>query len=199
MALEERLTRALRASSWTVRESRPVSQLTERIRKEVGGFIDPATGRRDEARHRAFRERLAAARATELGCNAQLSAIVVIVRAPFAGTTARWDGAQDSVVSVGRVVLNAALGAVERGWVAALSLSLRAYDLEGNDLAFRAAGIEALVDLSVTDDQDVLPEDVWLTDTAKIDGAIRSALGANGDSLRHRGTPAGVSASSAEK
>jgi hypothetical protein len=91
-------------------------------------------------------------------------------------------------------VLNALAGVHESGWVAAFSLWLHVYDLEGNDLAFRSAGIESLVSLAVLRDQDVLPEDVWLTNLDKVDAAIRSAIGPNGEALRLRGTPAGIAA-----
>jgi hypothetical protein len=105
--------------------------------------------------------------------------------------TATWDGTTDSVSSTGRVVLNLIGGNVESGWVTALSLWIHAYDLNGNDLTFRTAGIESLVSLSVVHGEDVLPQDVWLTDIPKLDVAIQSALGPNGDALRLQGSPAG--------
>ncbi|MBI4517339.1 MAG: hypothetical protein HY699_16160 [Deltaproteobacteria bacterium] len=190
--LEKKLVEALVAASYQVAEPQAVSDLFKRLRADFGGFVDPATGRRDEVRYRAFRDRLQAALRQELGCDAQLSAQVVSVRAAFVNGTARWDGTTDDVSSTGRVVMNLLGGVVESGWVAALSLWLNALDLEGNDLAFRSAGIESLVSLAVLRDRDVLPEDRWLTDDKKLDAAIQSALGPNGDALRLRGTPQGV-------
>jgi hypothetical protein len=190
--LEKRLSDALIAASYQVRDAASVKEVVDRVKKESGGVVDPATGQRDKTRYDAFSDRLAAALHSELGCDARLSAQVVVVHAPFQVGTASWDGAKDSVSSAGRVVLQAIGGRVESGWVAALSLWLRAYDLRGKDLAFRSAGIESLVSLAVVQNQDVLPPDVWLTDSQKVDAAIRSALGPNGEALRLHGTPDGV-------
>lgn len=194
VSLERRLRDALIAASFAVPDPQAVSDLVKRIETSTGGFVDAATGRRDEAHYRAFREQHAAALRSELGCDAQLSARVARVRARFAGGTARWDGTTDSVSSTGRVVLQALGGVHESGWVAALSLWLHAFDLEGNDLAFRSAGIETLVNMAVLREQDVLPEDLWLTNVEKLNAAIQSALGPNGELLRHHGVPGGVPA-----
>jgi hypothetical protein len=189
--LEQRLRDELTAAAFEVPDPQAVSDVVKRIETETGGFIDAATGQRDPERYHAFREKRAAALRNELGCDAEMKARVVILRAPFSGSTARWDGASDSVSSTGRVVLQAIGGVIESGWVAALSLWLHATDLDGNDLAFRSAGIETLVSLAVVHDKDVLPEDAWLTNAEKIDVAIRSALGVNGDGLRRKGAPGG--------
>lgn len=191
--IEARLRRALIGATYLVPQPKAVGDLTERVEKAVGGTIDPATGRRDSQRQREFKAQYAAALRSELSCDALLSARVAYVRAPFFGSDARWDGATEPVVSSGRVVLKALGGVTESGWVAALSLWLHATDLEGNDLAFRSAGIETLVSLAVTRDQDILPEDLWLTDATKVEKAIASALGPNGEALRHDGVPSAVS------
>jgi hypothetical protein len=159
------------------------------VRKESGGFFDPATGEYDTGRRLAYRERLAGALRSELGCDARLHASVASLRARFTNGTASWDGTKQQVSSTGRIVLNVLAGVSESGWVSALSLWLHVTDLEGKNLAFRSAGIETPVSLAVMEDQDLLPEDRWLTDPARLDAAIESALGPNGASLRERGTP----------
>ncbi len=190
--LQRRLRDALIAASFNIPDPQAVSDLGERVQKDVGGFIDPATGRRDEARYHAFVAKRGGALRTQFGCDAVLTASVVQLRARFSGGTAEWDGATDSVSSTGRVVLNAIGGVVEFGWVGALSLWLHAVDLDGNDLAFRTAGIETLASMAVLKAQDVLPQDLWLTNVEKLDAAIRSAVGPGGEALRERGTPSGV-------
>ena len=187
--LERRLGAALTAASFRLADPGAVRELEERIRMESGGFIDPATGERDVRRHRAYRERLASALGTELGCDAQLHASVVSLRANFVNGTASWDGASQRVSSTGRIVLNVLGGVTESGWVSALSLWLHVTDLQGDDLAFRSAGIETPVSLAVMEDQDLLPEDRWLTDEGRLDAAIESALGPLGASLREHGRP----------
>ena len=91
--------------------------------------------------------------------------------------------------SGGRRALHIFRGIQERGWVTALSLWLQVFDLDGNRIAFRSAGIETPVQLAVVEDKDLLPEDRWLTDEIRLDAAIRSALGPQGESLRLHGTP----------
>ena len=56
-------------------------------------------------------------------------------------------------------------------------------------VAFRSAGIETPVSLAVVEDQDLVPEDRWLMDEARLDWAIRTAIGAGGDGLRRNGRP----------
>ncbi len=191
-SLNKRLQDALTAAAFAVPEPQAVSDLIERVEKDTGGFIDVATGQRDQARYQIFQQQRAAALRNAFGCDAEMTAYVVRVKARFDGASAIWDGTSDSVSSTGRLVLAAVAGVRESGWVAALSLWLHAFDLEGNDLAFRSAGIETLVSLAVLKDQDILPDDLWLTNAEKLDAAIRSALGPNGDALRQRGTPHGL-------
>lgn len=189
--LQRRLRDALVAAGFAVADPQAVAALEERVGRETGGFIDPATGWRDAERYRAVQRARATALRDELHCDAVLRAQVVGVRARFSGGSASWDGTSDAVSSTGRVVLNALAGVHEYGWVQALSLWLLVSDLDGNDLAFRSAGIEPLVSMAVLRDQDLLPQDAWLTDGAKLDAAIRSALGPAGEGLRRLGVPPG--------
>lgn len=187
--LEHKLVAALREASFELSDPAAVSALEDRVWKASGGLLDPATGERDEARLRVHRTSFGAALRAELGCEAQLRASVVQLRAPFRGGVASWDGTTQEVSSGGRRALNAFAGVVERGWVSALSLWLRVLDLEGNTIAFRSAGIETPVQFAVVEEKDFLPEDRWLTDESRLDAAIRSALGAKGESLRLHGAP----------
>jgi hypothetical protein len=197
--IEKKLIAALEAASFELADPVSVRELADRVKTESGGWVDPVTGRRDESRHRAFRANLATALREDLECDAQLVAQVVPVRASFNNGMAKWDGTSDQVSSTGRIVLNLLAGVSESGWIGAFSLRLWALDLEGDDLAFRSAGIEALVELAVWKDKDFLPEDHWLTDEVKIDAAIQSALGPAGRALRERGDAAGADAALAAK
>jgi hypothetical protein len=187
--LERKLVDALAAASFEVAESPAVEALEQRVREETGGFVDPALGVRDPVRYRRYNERLAAALGEELDCDAQIFASVVTLRAWFSGGVARWDGASRKVSSTGRLVANAIWGVEESGWVSAFSLWLLVTDLEGQDLAFRSAGIETPVQLAFVEDKDLVPEDRWLTDAVSLDEAIFSALGSGGVSLRRHGRP----------
>lgn len=182
-SIERRLTAALLNASLRVVEPARVKVVRDRELGAEGGIFDPVLGRPIPEKYRAYHDRIAAAFARELGCDAQLIASVVPVRASFATGVAKWDGASQQISSTGRIVLQALGGEVESGWVGAFSLWLLVRDLAGNDLTFRSAGIEALVRLAVIEDKDLLPQDQWLTDGAKLDAAIASALGSAGRKL----------------
>jgi hypothetical protein len=188
-AIERQLVAGLEAAAFEVADPAAVRALWERVHGEVGATIDPVTGERDPARHAEEREKLARGLAEELGCDAQLVASVVIVRALFFSGNASWDGTKQQVSSTGRQLLNALAGAVESGWVNAFSLWLRVLDLNDDEIAFRSAGIETPMQLAVKKDEDLVPEDRWLLDAARIDAAILSALGPGGSALRERGSP----------
>jgi hypothetical protein len=51
--LERRLVDALAAASFEVAESPAVGALEQRVREEMGGFVDPALGVRDPERYRS--------------------------------------------------------------------------------------------------------------------------------------------------
>ena len=85
--------------------------------------------------------------------------------------------------------MNALAGVQESGWVSAFSLWLQVTDLAGKNVAFRSAGIETPVTFAVVEDQDLVPEDRWLTDEVRFGDAIRSALGPLGEALRLHGRP----------
>ena len=187
--LERRLINSLTVASYQIPDPQSVSDIVERVQEEVGGIVDASTGRRHKKRYRLFRNRLKQVLQEELACDAQISAQIALVRASFVSGIATWDGARESINSVGRNILNILSGTLESGWVLALSLRIRAFDFEGNDVAYRAAGIESVVSLAVLQDKDLLPEDLWLTNGDKLTEAIESALGSDGSWLRDRGTP----------
>jgi hypothetical protein len=190
-AIERRVEEGLVAAGFRVVPAAKVVAVLERELQAAGGFVDPATGVRDGARLAAFRARAGRELGRELACDAQVTASIVPVQARFNAGLARWDGASQQVVSTGRIALTMLGGVIESGWVGAFSLWLLAQDLAGEDVAFRSAGIETLVELAVLQDKDLLPEDQWLADGAKLDAALHSALGPGGSALLYEGTPAG--------
>jgi hypothetical protein len=183
-AIEGQLVAALRAASFEVADPPAVRALRKRIFEEESHLFDPATGERDPIAYERTLTKLAHAFREELGCDAQLAANVAIVRAPFAGGTASWDGTTQQVASTGRVILGALGGVVESGWVNAFSLWLRVADFHDESIAFRSAGIETPLQLAVVKDQDLVPQDLWLQDAGRIEAAIQSALGPGGSALR---------------
>jgi hypothetical protein len=185
-AIELRLAEALRAASFEVPDPAAVGALRKRVFDETGSAVDPATGERDQAVFAARQEKIAQALATEFGCDAYLIAGVATVRAGFVNGTASWDGAKQQISSTGRIVLQVLGGVAESGWVKAFSLWLRVLDPGDQEIAFRSAGIETPLQLAVVKDEDLVPEDHWLSDMTRIDAAIQSALGPGGVALREQ-------------
>ena len=187
--LEQLLRNALEAASYNVPNPKDVADLSDEIRESAGELYDTISGYRNEDRHQALLKRRADALRSHFGCDALVAPHVVVVRARYDSGTASWDGTKEQVISTGRIILAALGGATEHGWVSALSLWLFVRDPDGNDIAFRSAGIEALVNFAVLREQDILPRDQWLTDRVKMSKAIESALGPNGDHLRRTSVP----------
>jgi hypothetical protein len=188
-ALQTRLIAALESAGFQVTPPSAADLVVERVAKTADGAIDPYTGRRDPARSAARRALIAKALESELQCQVRMIAEVRPVYAHFQDDAAYWDGTTEHVLSGGRVVMNGIGGVTEWGFVPALSLWLRVIDLEGEELAFRSAGIETLVNFGVVKERDLLPSDRWLKDEAKIAAAIQSALGDRGSLLRGAGHP----------
>lgn len=186
--LEARLTKALQGAGFEVPEPAAIDAAIERALEPLPGSIDPYTGRRDAARHAARRAAIAQA-LRELDCDARMVAEVIPVWVYFNNGFAKWDGRNQRVSSGGRIALQILGGIQEFGHVRALSLWLRVLDLEGSEVAFRSAGIEAIVRLSapVPADGTPLPQEQWLTTAKRLDSAIRSALGEHGERLRQAG------------
>ena len=187
--LQARLIKALEAASFVVPDPAAVDAVVERVAEKAAGIIDPYTGRWDPAGYEARRAAVSQALQTELNCQARMVAEVRPVLVRFQDGMVSWDGETEFISSEGRVILNALAGRNEWGFVPALSLWLRVLDLVGDEIAFRSAGIEVLVEFAVLKDKDLLPEDRWLKDEKKVDAAIGSALGAAGSALRLEGNP----------
>src|SRR5262245_11512344 len=181
--LETRLTAALQGAGLEVPEPAAVDAAIDRELAPLPGIIDPHTGQRDAARYAARQAAIAQA-LRGLDCDARMTAEVVPVWVFFNNGFVQWDGRNQRVSSGGRIALQALGGIWEYGHVRALSLWLRVLDLEEKEIAFRSAGIEAIVELSVTDDGETVPPTEWLTTTKRLDSAIQSALGERGEHLR---------------
>ena len=191
--LEARLTKALQAAGFEVPEPAAVDTAIERAVEPLAGSIDPFTGRRDPARDAARQAAIAQA-LRELDCDARMLAEVIPVWVYFNNGFAKWDGRSQRVSSGDRIALQVIGGIQEFSHVRALSLWLRVLDLEGTEIAFRSAGIEAIFQLTATGDDGPLPQEQWLTtteqldsairSTERLDSAIRSALGERGERLR---------------
>jgi len=158
------------------------SEETARLWAEVSdsgdGVFDPHTGARIDDRYAKLRERFLDAVSTQLGCDALISGTVVVVQAPFLQGAVSWDHVSESIASNFFAELHA-YGA--SGWVSALSLWIRVKDLRDEEIYFRTAGIEPLVQVNqqFTGPTAVpIQESAILRDAARKTHAVGIALGA---------------------
>jgi len=184
--LEEAVSMGLEAASFSVVASAQVAPVAERHRESAPGYYDPATRAVVREVYDAGVRELAAHYRDELGCDFLVEIQVVPVLATFMNGTAHWDGAQASVASAGRLVLNALAGVHEYGTIGALSLWIEVSTPERELVSFRSAGIQTLVRFAVGVDSDLAPEDTWFEDAPRVEAAVASALGPGGAALLAR-------------
>lgn len=183
--LEEKVARRFEEGLFEVIRSSETEPLVEAVDEHWGAIYDPAFGNVVPNALAAQRQEMIRVLRTGLGCEALIRVSVQVIRALYAGGSARWDGV---VVQINTPARQWLLGD-EWGWVAALSLWVELFDLDGESLSFRSAGIEPLINFSIRRQVDRLPEDRWLRDEIAVDRAIDSALGPMALDIRERGFP----------
>ncbi len=159
------------------------------ILERFGGFYDPITGGRNEARHREAQMQLYDELAATFGADAVLYPELWLVDAPFEGGVARWDGTSEDVrVLAGQVLdwvstIAAALASLNAdqenpaGSVSALSLGIVIESIEGAEIYSHAGGIQVLEKMrwNERDWQQVSPEEL-LADRDRLKRAVRLVL-----------------------
>ncbi|MBY0398685.1 hypothetical protein K2X89_00180 [Myxococcota bacterium] len=193
--LERSVTREFEAAAITIAPSVEVEKLLDAVDERSGKIFEPETGRVDDAKQSLFLDDIERSTGQELGCTGFVRIGLHQVLAYYDGHYAHWDGRRTAINSgariAGRIVLGILAGAYiqERGWVPALSLSIQVTNLRYDDVAFRTAGVEPLVNFSVSRKQDLLPADRWLEDEAQVETAIGLALGSGLAELKGNGRP----------
>jgi hypothetical protein len=142
--LEDGLAVHLAARGFETVTSQETARVWKETRDSGEGAYDPHTGRRIDSRYAKQRERFLSALSTQLGCDALISGTVVAVHAPLSHGTVVWDHVTESVTG-DSVSTFGAYGSY--GWVSVLSLWIRVRNLEDEEIYFRAAGIQPLVQL----------------------------------------------------
>ena len=190
--LEARTAERFARAGIRLEGSAEVMKILKRVDERSGAVFDPATGQIDAAKHANYQDDIERSVVESLGCIGFVRLSLRRVIARYDGETAFWDGARIKINSTPRMLLQALAGYQEWGWVPALSLWIDVTDLQRRDVAFRSAGIEPIHDFSVSRGTDLLPEDQWLRDQARVDQALDRALGENLDYLKKDGLPTGV-------
>jgi len=141
-ALETRLE----AAGFKVVPAEQVREVWDAKAKELGGMFDPQTGTLNEEKANALMSHVRGQMKERFRADALVLPYVRTVSAryssmPFAGITARWDGASESIVTS---TVDNVLTPDINGTVPALSLFVRIEDLTGTVLYVKAGGIQVV-------------------------------------------------------
>lgn len=128
----------LREAGFSIVPARESGEIFERMTKQLGGFFDPVTGKRDEAKFKTAVEHTLRELGTRFNADALLYPSIVVVRAPFSVNRANWDGAQEPMITPG------SYGSALIGTVAALSLVVTIQDRTGAAVYINGGGIQVL-------------------------------------------------------
>ncbi len=166
---ERELAEVLRSNGFTVVETDKVWPVTKWAVESEGGFYDPYTGWREDEKYRFVQTRIVRELHQQLGCDATLSPHIAVVTSPWANGTASWDGVTDELGS----------GWGAHGYVGALSLWVRIWNLDGEEIYFGTGGIQVISHLeqgflsSTFKDAEV---DQLLANHSRVAGAVRASL-----------------------
>jgi hypothetical protein len=141
-ALETRLE----AAGFKVVPAAQVREVWDAKANELGGMFDPQTGTLNEEKANALMSHVRGQMKERFSADALVLPYVRTVSAryssvPFAGITARWDGASESIVTS---TVDKVLTPDINGTVPALSLFVRIEDLTGTVLYVKAGGIQVV-------------------------------------------------------
>jgi PAS domain-containing protein len=155
--------RLLEAGFTTV-PSQVYDELWTRLMEEAGGFYDPYTGERDDARFEAAVDQLKAELRTRFNPDALLYPEIWSVEARNYYGVARWDGMSQNAYRMGE-------------FVRALSLIVIVEDLDGNEVYVNGGGI-ALTEVFASEAKGVVtasPAKIF-EDPDRLDKAVDVAL-----------------------
>lgn len=151
---ESILEAKLREAGFLVVPPKEAGGIWKQMTEQVGGIFDPLTGKRDEARFKTVREHTLRELRTKFKADAVLHPSIVPVRAKWEGMTASWDGTEESIRSLGAVIIEAlpyallGIGVTREGTVGALSLGVVIEDIHGVDMYINRGGIQLLAKFS---------------------------------------------------
>jgi hypothetical protein len=135
----------LRQAGFTVVPSKEWSGIWERMTGEMGGYFDPITGKRDDAKLKAVREHAFRELSTKFNPDVLLYPRIVVTNAKWEQGTATWDGVTEQVQPTGDRFMLALIGMQRYGTIPALSFVVSIEDPTGRSLYVNSHGLQALV------------------------------------------------------
>ncbi len=173
---EEYINNKLRQAGFSVVASDEYAKILKRMTEQVGGYFDPVTGKRDEAKLKSALEHTRRELATSVNADAVLFPHFVVVKANFAGGRVSWDGTWESVLTEKKGWKKFFdTSASSYGTVGALSLAITIENIHGTVLYFNRGGVKSLLKLSNNQFVEVSPGQV-LDDEWRNASAVKIAL-----------------------
>ena len=174
----------LRAAGFTVVPPEQVREVWDAKASELGGLFDQNTGNLDQAKANALMSHVREQMKQRFNADALVLPYVRTVPAsfgalPFAGITAKWDGASESIVTS---TIDNVLTPQVNGTVPAISLVVRIEDLTGTILYVNAGGIQVVQKLKPMpggfrrDNFVDVPKNEIFADPQRIQQAVNYAL-----------------------
>lgn len=139
----------------------------------LGGFIDPDTGMRDEARMTTAAFQTIEELKADFQIDAAMFPDIVVVEAQFAGGQAVWDGVDQKIQTAGP--MSSVFHGSQHGVVGALSLKLSVRGPDGTQLFLNSGGIQVLDKLEGKEFVPV-PRPELFTDKKRNQDAVKTAL-----------------------
>ncbi len=136
----------LREAGFVVIQSREFAEIRELMTKQLGGYFDPVTGKRDEAKFKSVKEHSLREMHAKFNSDAVLYSSIQVFLASFSGGKAAWHGTSESLSTGG--LLGALSVSTRNGKVSALSFGVGIEDSNGVDIYVNWGGIQLLNKLS---------------------------------------------------
>jgi len=170
----------LHEAGFVVIPSREYGETWERMTKQMGGYFDAVTGKRDESKFKTVKEYTLREMRAKFNADAILYSGIRVVTVPFSRDTASWHGTSEDLTSG----FFSTLLVSHHGIVPAISLSVLVDDYNGIDMYFNMGGIQLLEKLS-GGKLVAIPDSEILTSEERNAGAVNIAL----DPLVRKTTP----------
>jgi len=149
-------------------------QTFNRLRDEVGGFFDPNTGKADKEKFKKVQELCRRELATKFHADAVLYPTMEVYSISFARDWAVWCGTKESASDASW--LEQAFVGTHSGTIPALTLCIGLYDIDGNKMYSRCAGVQLLDKVRGFGFRKV-PDERILTDAQRNANAVTFAFG----------------------
>lgn len=175
---EQYATQLLGAAGIDAVPSNEYAGTVDRLKREAGGWFDPASGRLVKEKRAEILARARSELCAQQHVQAQLQLRVDVVHAFLVATTASWHGAEESTSlnTGGKRFMESLISGDVRGSLPALSVAAILVDCEGKQMYGRYGGLQLLsvVDMNLAFVE--VDPDFLFSDPVRNQAAVRRAL-----------------------